>query len=108
MSDLISRSELLKAMDKRYKEKKDIVPDNLAEGFMQMENLIKEQPGIYAMTFTQNVAKGEWLYNIGSLDSTRQYKCSKCGKPPILSSNWRFQLTNYCPNCGAKMDGGRE
>lgn len=27
--------------------KKDIVPDNLSEGFMQMEKLIKEQPTVY-------------------------------------------------------------
>ena len=47
MSDLISRSPLLQAMDKRYKEKKDIVSNNLAEGFAQMEKLIKEQPTAY-------------------------------------------------------------
>lgn len=47
MSDLISRSALLDEMDKRYNKKKDIVPNNLAEGFMQMENLIKEQPTAY-------------------------------------------------------------
>lgn len=30
------------------------------------------------------------------------YKCSECG----LSEDVR--LSNYCPNCGAKMDGGAE
>ena len=44
--DLISRSALLGAMDKRYKEKEGNVLDNLAEGFMQMEKLIKEQPTV--------------------------------------------------------------
>ena len=47
MSDMISRSALLGAMDKRYKEKEGNVLDNLAEGFMQMEKLIKEQPTAY-------------------------------------------------------------
>lgn len=32
--DLISRKALLDSMDKRYKEKCNIVQDNLAEGFM--------------------------------------------------------------------------
>lgn len=45
--DLISRSALLSAMDGRYNEKNGKVPDNLAEGFMQMEKLIKEQPTAY-------------------------------------------------------------
>lgn len=44
---LIDADALLNAMDKRYKEKEESVPDNLAEGFMQMEKLIKEQPTAY-------------------------------------------------------------
>lgn len=47
MGRLIDADALLDAMDKRYNEKKDIVPNNLAEGFMQMEKLIKEQPTAY-------------------------------------------------------------
>ena len=38
---------LLPQIGNRYDEKKDIVPDNLAEGFVQMEKLIKEQPTAY-------------------------------------------------------------
>ena len=45
--DLINRRALLDSMDKRYKEKRNIVQDNLAEGFVQMEKLIKEQPAAY-------------------------------------------------------------
>lgn len=44
---LIDADELIRCMDKRYNEKKDIVPNNLAEGFAQMERLIKEQPTAY-------------------------------------------------------------
>lgn len=36
------------------------------------------------------------------------YVCSECGdKPP--KDQWEYQwLSPYCPNCGAKMDGGEE
>ena len=44
MAELINKNVLLDSMDDRYKAKRDIVPDNLAEGFLQMEKLIKEQP----------------------------------------------------------------
>lgn len=44
MSRLIDADKLIEEMDDRYKEKANNVPDNLAEGFMQMEKLIKEQP----------------------------------------------------------------
>ena len=44
MAELINKNVLLDSMDDRYKAKRDIVPDNLAEGFLQIEKLIKEQP----------------------------------------------------------------
>ena len=42
--ELIERNLLLSKISGRYDEKHDIVPDNLAEGFVQVEKLIKEQP----------------------------------------------------------------
>lgn len=44
---LIDADLLLSSIDKRYNEKVNIAPDNLAEGFDQMEKLIKEQPTAY-------------------------------------------------------------
>ncbi len=44
---LIDADLLSPQIGNRYDEKKDIVPDNLAEGFVQMEKLIKEQPTAY-------------------------------------------------------------
>lgn len=40
---LIDSEKLLASMSARYDEKKHIVPDTLAEGFMQMDKLIHEQ-----------------------------------------------------------------
>lgn len=62
-----------------------------------------EEQGLLA-----KVVHGEWEDDTGCLDSAPQYKCSNCGKPPILSHNWVTLLTNFCPNCGAKMDGKKE
>ena len=47
MSRLIDADKLIKAMYDRYDEKVKKVPDNLAEGFMQVDKLIKEQPTVY-------------------------------------------------------------
>lgn len=44
---LIDADLLLPQIGNRYDEKKDIVPDNLAEGFMQMDKFIREQPIAY-------------------------------------------------------------
>ena len=42
-----------------------------------------------------------WVYDV-----KRTY-CSNCRKSAIFDSFMgKYHLTNYCPNCGAKMKGG--
>jgi hypothetical protein len=39
------------------------------------------------------------------------FVCSHCGREGCYSGdfmNKQYYYTNYCPNCGAKMDGGNE
>ena len=44
---------------------------------------------------------GEWIYDTyGDLA-----KCSRCG---VLRNVYRQEGWNFCPNCGAKMDGGKD
>ncbi len=51
------------------------------------------------------VRKGKWMWD----HHTAEYFCSECGKryeyviQEIDQGEYR-----YCPNCGAKMDGGEE
>ena len=44
--DAVSRSSLLNKLDDCYKEKIKVAPDNMAEGFMQVEKLIKQEPSV--------------------------------------------------------------
>ena len=39
-------------------------------------------------------------------DPIAGYKCSNCGNEAIFSCNDEFVLSDYCPDCGEKMDGG--
>ncbi|RHT67519.1 hypothetical protein DW742_16530 [Butyricicoccus sp. AM28-25] len=37
--------------------------------------------------------------------------CSLCGEKStegLDATKWNYWLPNYCPNCGAKMDGGTD
>lgn len=51
------------------------------------------------------VRHGKWIDDTGCLSSCKQYKCSECGRRPILNEMWCYELTEYCPFCGAKMGG---
>lgn len=45
------------------------------------------------------VVHGLWA-PVAKIDPISGYRCSKCRR------RVGFDLTPYCPNCGAKMDGG--
>lgn len=47
------------------------------------------------------VVHGGWVC-VHKIDPISGYRCSKCRH--IVG----FDLTPYCPNCGAKMDGGAD
>lgn len=46
--------------------------------------------------------QGEWID-----EGIRGYVCSACGDRLAFSDEYDYQ-TNFCPNCGAKMEGGAE
>ena len=50
------------------------------------------------------VVYGRWEYIPQTLDTLSQFRCSVCGwwsLDPSIDNAYK-----YCPNCGAKMDGG--
>lgn len=53
--------------------------------------------------YKKNKSHGEWVYKKG------KYWCSSCGDKAIYHSHFQAplpHLTDFCPNCGAKMKGG--
>lgn len=65
--------------------------------YKMFENVIEKQPIIDA----EPVRHGHWIFN--PKDAIEMMftlpKCSECGAESPNGGN-------YCPNCGAKMDGG--
>lgn len=49
------------------------------------------------------VRHGRWVY--GEDDNIQ---CSVCGHDAYTEGDYRQVKTNYCPNCGAKMDRGAD
>ena len=46
------------------------------------------------------VRHGHWRKGVGENGVTSAFFCSECG-----FEDSRYELFNYCPNCGARMDG---
>lgn len=46
----------------------------------------------------------EWFWGEGEKEPRMTFGCSECGH----STYTKHDTLNYCPNCGARMDGGEE
>lgn len=61
----------------------------------------------------QEVKHGKWKQIEDSLgwQEVRCAECSVCGEDWIIEEDYSFEdfteYWRYCPNCGAKMDGGK-
>lgn len=49
-----------------------------------------------------------WNPAFAGRDPIGGYICSACKEEAVYDCNDEFVLSNYCPNCGAKMDGGAD
>lgn len=49
-----------------------------------------------------------WNPAVAGRDPIGGYICSACKEEAVYDCNDKFILSSYCPNCGAKMDGGED
>ena len=94
-NDLISRSELLEKI--QFRIPNDRVLTDIVDSCVKItRRIIEEAPTVDAVP----VVHGRWIPFKSEAAGNIQY-CSACG---IGNPN----KTNYCPKCGAKMDGGND
>ena len=57
-----------------------------------------------------DVVHGEWLRSDDDWDSLTTIQCSLCSEEWCFETDDDVSLLNYkyCPNCGARMDGGKD
>ena len=91
---LIDANKLICAF-KRYAK----VKPNAAWNAFGLEEIINACPTEDAV----EVVHGRWIEDV----ATDMIACTECGHAWNIIDNCT-ETFNYCPNCGAKMDGGNE
>lgn len=99
MSDLISREALRREI---YKDM--AIEDN--KRVTQLLQAIMDAPTIEA----EPVRHGKWVKAQGMMPPEYHHRkcCNLCGGWALQDFFGRERMSFYCPNCGAKMDGGAE
>lgn len=97
MADLIDRKELLQKIWEQGQEYS--IP-------YSQTSYAEVMVGVAPTVDAAPVVHGKWEFpiftdNDDGLDP--RVKCSECGGVEAAFARWK-----YCPNCGAKMDGGNE
>nr|DAV67469.1 MAG TPA: Transcription initiation factor IIE, alpha FINGER, Transcription [Caudoviricetes sp.] len=95
MADFIRREDALFALQKAER-------GGSMTALTRLERAYAEIRGMPAADVAE-VVHGRWIKDdFLSDDVNNAEKCSRCGE----LIGWFGNLPNYCPNCGAKMDGG--
>lgn len=86
---------------------RDVLPADYCAGWNGLIRLLEKAPTVDAVPVVHGRWEKEpssyWRWtSSGAVAVTRTtYRCGLCGRGTAVKSN-------YCPNCGAKMDGGAE
>lgn len=91
MAEYIKRD----AIKARLEDLVDWCQDLRKPGLEQALAMLNEEPAADVAP----VSHEQWVC-VHKIDPISGYRCSKCRR------RVGFDLTPYCPNCGAKMDGG--
>lgn len=102
MAEYIERERLVKHYENCIDEVKNT--NGITEDFEICLKALRNQPKADVAEVVHgkwnNQTRGQFCKN-GIFRTCRFYQCGKCKYKSIVK-------TNFCPNCGAKMDGGRK
>ena len=96
MDDLISRAAAIKEIEDLMQYYRQIGAECDRDGALFARERIKKLPAVDAVP----VVHGRWI------DHKDEHQCSECKEITIVDFYvWRNVQFDYCPYCGAKMDG---
>lgn len=102
MAEYIEREALLQTLEEVGGC--DAPPDSWADGYdrgiLSAITVVENQPTADVV----EVRHGTWIANRSPVEV--EFSCSECGFSYIEADSYQECDYNFCPNCGAKIDGG--
>ena len=116
-TDCFSRQAAIDLL-KQMRKDGDMIPWEGKDVFARIRKLPPAQPEplqpwevLAAQAVLPQPKRGKWI-RTGSGSLYDHYECSECGKAPkwecMGDNRWKIAFTDFCPNCGAKMEVNNE
>ena len=98
MDDLISRKALDREMSMQLVHAGFKSYSDAGQMYLKAKQIVRSAPAVDAAP----VVHGRWIFN----QEQWTWDCTNC--KGWVGSGVRIRGYEYCPNCGAKMDGGND
>jgi hypothetical protein len=118
MAEYLEREALIDAFEYADADVCESYPDGYSEwgyGIQSVRDLIRSAPAANVAPVAHGLWKPAteseitgWNPGYAGYDPIGGYFCSNCSYEAIFTCNDEYELSAYCPNCGAKMEGGEE
>ncbi|MBP3798013.1 MAG: hypothetical protein J6I46_09615 [Ruminococcus sp.] len=107
MDEYIRREAVVKEIKSRIYAADDAWESGYNTAMAEIMEWIKHIPS----ADVQPVKHGRWIIDYAEGTKIYHAHCSECGKEPnnhIGGDYYIDKLSDFCPNCGARMDGDNE
>jgi len=95
-NDSISRQAAIEALDELIVT----ISKKFQKPFRQYRRVLKD-----ILPPVQPERKGKWVWDEDVLDWEKEYVCSECGCYALKEDGHQVR-SNFCPNCGLRMEEG--
>lgn len=95
MAEYVEKQALLQ----KVQEFKGFFQDNISSAHVMLKDEIKDIVDDMVPEDVAPVVHGRWIFN----DDWWEFRCTECHR-----AIGNIEKYNYCPHCGAKMDGGEK
>lgn len=115
MTEYIERDMLCRVLERYRKAPKNRYQRGVEDGMELALNAVKAihtadvAPVVHGlwMPVYESEMTG-WNPAVAGRDPIGGYICSACKEEAVYDCNDKFVLSNYCPHCGARMEGSNE
>lgn len=111
MAEYIEREAALKEIERReaFAVGDKLVSIGAIKSFIKNRPAVDVAPVVHGwwIPIRESEMTG-WNPEFAGCNPIGGYKCSECGKFAVFDCNDEYVLSDFCPQCGAKMDGGKK